>query len=205
MDGYSDLVALELTQNEEKVKELEAKVDKMNEIEQQSREYFKQQYNVQNQELDQMMKSVSSEQDRLAEIQKLINQSLQEHHDGDDETEHAHDRTTEPYQRQDMKVINSEVAHTVNDMFVSFLGVLAIAVVLGVAVGGICILACIRCYKRDQEKRLEVAQKVYRLRDRSSTVDTFGNHPIDMQEEKTGARPLSNLDTEDVRVRDLKR
>ena len=60
MDGYSDLVALELTQNEEKVKELEAKVDKMNEIEQQSREYFKQQYNVQNQELDQMMKSVSS-------------------------------------------------------------------------------------------------------------------------------------------------
>ncbi len=72
------------------------------------------------------------------------------------------------------KVIETKVGVALDSMIYTFLSILAIAVIIGVAIGSICILTCMRCYRKDQKKRLEEAQRIFNQRD-GSTIGPFVN------------------------------
>jgi multisubunit Na+/H+ antiporter MnhC subunit len=55
--------------------------------------------------------------------------------------------------------VEHKVDVAVESMIYTFLGVLIAAVVIGVAIGGLCLLCCMRCYQRGQKRRLSEAQK----------------------------------------------
>ncbi len=66
--SYDDLLIVELNENGKKVKELEAKMEKMAKIEKQSREYFKKEYNKEHDELDEMMKELRHDEGHLDKL-----------------------------------------------------------------------------------------------------------------------------------------
>ncbi len=76
--NFDELMDLELEKNDEKVEKLVSEMKKMEEVEEQSRAYFKKEYSMQSKQIDSMMKSMSSEEDRLEKIQELIRQGEQE-------------------------------------------------------------------------------------------------------------------------------
>lgn len=57
--------------------------------------------------------------------------------------------------------VEQKVDVALESMIYTFLGIFTLAVVIGVAIGGLCLLCCMRCYQRGQKQRLNKAQKEF--------------------------------------------
>jgi len=72
--NFDELMDLAQEKNDKKVEKLVSEMKKMEEVEEQSRQYFKKEYSMQSKQIDSMMKTMGSEEDRLEKIQELIRQ-----------------------------------------------------------------------------------------------------------------------------------
>lgn len=72
--NFDELMDLAQEKNDKKVEKLVSEMKKMEEVEESSRQYFKKEYSMQSKQIDSMMKTMGSEEDRLEKIQELIRQ-----------------------------------------------------------------------------------------------------------------------------------
>lgn len=153
---------MERNQNEDKLTKLMSEMTKYEELEEKSRNFLQQEYSMQNHDLESMMKAMSTEQTRLDQIEQLLVENKYSQKE-QDKQEIKPKREIPQSLKDDTKVTNQsdntvEIEHKVDvaveSMIYTFLGVLIVAVVIGVAIGGLCLLCCMRGYQRNQKRRL---------------------------------------------------
>ena len=57
----------------------------------------------------------------------------------------------------DQEEVNKDVQYALDQMIYKFLGVLFVAIIIGTAIGAICIMCVMKCCNSGQKKRLEEA------------------------------------------------
>lgn len=86
-------------------------------------------------------------------------------------------------------------------MIYTFLGVLFVAVLVGTAIGAMCIMCVMKCCNSSQKKRLADAQKNGEYQFREGNTDTMGESSRQNNFRNQLAVPMASTDTLDLSPR----
>lgn len=93
--------------------------------------------------------------------------------------------------QEDDVTVDQKVGIAVESMIYTFLGIFTLAVVIGVAIGGLCLLCCMRCYQRGQKNRLNKAQKEFGVdAPKMTTISLDGESKLGTQDLENGAKKV---------------
>lgn len=87
--------------------------------------------------------------------------------------------------------VEQKVDVALESMIYTFLGIFTLAVVIGVAIGGLCLLCCMRCYQRGQKNRLDKARQEFGTNaPKMTTISLDGESKQDTQDLENGAKKV---------------
>ena len=82
---------------------------------------------------------------------------------------------------------------TADKMIYGFLGVLIVALLAGFLIGGVCIFACLKCYRRNQTKRLTEANNRFEFKSQAPVGPT--TEPAKPTTETPDTEKIDNINT----------
>lgn len=93
IENFDELLDIELEENDERIEELVSRMKHMEEVEAESRNFFRNEYKMQNKEIESMMKSLEHETINVEKLQHMIRENAEE---DKKEAEEAAKKAAEP-------------------------------------------------------------------------------------------------------------